>query len=239
MLARPAIPAPRARQAFTLLEVLLTLCLLVVLASMTWPVLSRPMANQRLRKAADRVQMEWVRARVKAMSNGCVYLFCYSAESDRYCLQSQLAPESVSEDGLTAGGLTAGGLTTGGQSAVGAAGTAGGAGWGAGGAGWTAGGETQDCRLPEGIRFVLGETAPDSRSQTTFAQPIAMPAQPTAAADETTAWAAPIYFYPDGITSTATVRLANEYGSTIDVSLRGLTGIATVGQVQTGGGTTP
>ncbi len=219
MLARPAIPAPLARHAFTLLEVLLTLCLLVVLASMTWPALSRPMANQRLRKAADRVQMEWVRARVKAMSDGCIYVFSYSAESDRYLIQSQLAPESVGQEGLTGGG----------QFATGSAGSAV---QGAGGAGWTAGGETQECSLPEGIRFVPGESAIGSPAQAT-------PAQPIAAAGETTARAAPIYFYPDGITSTTTVRLANEYGFTIDVSLRGLTGIATVGQVQAGTRTTP
>ncbi len=218
MVPRRPIPAPLARQAFTLLEVLLTLCLLVVLASMTWPVLSRPIAAQRLRKAASRVQMEWVRARVKAMSDGCIYMFNYSADSNRYVIQSQLAPESVGEGALTAGGLTAGSA---GRTAGGVA-----------GAGWTAGGVTQEGSLPEGIRFVLGETAIGSPAQAT-------PAQSVAAAGETAAWAAPICFYPDGITSTATVRLANEYGATIDVSLRGLTGIATVGQVQAGTRTTP
>jgi len=209
MVAHPVIPGPLARHAFTLLEVLLTLCLLVILASMTWPVLSRPLANQRLRKAADQVQMEWVRARVKAMSNGCVYLFHYAAESDGYSLQSQLAPESVTENGLS-----------------------GGAEYAASGAEGAAGGETRQRRLPEGIRFMVGETALDSRAQATLAQP-------TAPADEAAAWAMPIYFYPDGITSTATLRLVNEYGFTIEVSLRGLTGIATVGPVQAGGGPTP
>jgi len=55
------------RKATTLIEVLLVLALLVMLAAMTWPALDRPMADQRLRKAADRVRTAWVRARIDAM----------------------------------------------------------------------------------------------------------------------------------------------------------------------------
>jgi len=211
MVARPATSAPCARRAFTLLEVLLTLCLLVILASMTWPALSRPLANQRLRKAADRVQMEWIRARVKAMSDGCIYLFRYVPQSDQYSLQSQLAPESMVGDGM---GMNAG------------------AGYAAGGSNGAAPCEAQEHRLPEGIQFMLGDMAQDPRAQATAAAPVAP-------ADETAAWTAPIYFYPDGTTSTAMLRLANEYGFTIDVALRGLTGIPTVGPVQAGGGLSP
>ena len=38
-------------------------------------------------------------------------------------------------------------------------------------------------------------------------------------------------FYPDGTTSTSTVWLANEDEEVIPVWLRGLTGIATVGEI--------
>ena len=37
-----------------------------------------------------------------------------------------------------------------------------------------------------------------------------------------------IFFYSDGTCSDAQVQLANEYGSTITLSLRGLTGVVTV-----------
>ena len=88
--------SPRTdRRAVTLIEVLLVLALLVVLASMTWPALDRPMANQRLRKAADRVRTAWTRARIDAMSTGQTILFQCTLESDQYTIQSQAGPESV------------------------------------------------------------------------------------------------------------------------------------------------
>ena len=42
------------------------------------------------------------------------------------------------------------------------------------------------------------------------------------------AWSTPIFFYPDGSTSTAAVLLKNESGRCIEVRLRGLTGKGTV-----------
>jgi len=45
-----------------------------------------------------------------------------------------------------------------------------------------------------------------------------------------------ILFYPDGTSSTAVVTLTNQQGRSIDISLRGLTGLATVSDAQAGGG---
>jgi len=72
------------RLGFTLVEVLLTLCLLVVIASLAWPALDKPFANQRLRKSADRIRAAWCEARVDAMDAGTVYVFHYAIEGDRY-----------------------------------------------------------------------------------------------------------------------------------------------------------
>lgn len=72
------------RQGFTLVEVFLTLCLLVIIASFVWPVLHEPFANQRLKKSADRIRVQWCRARVDAMDDGAVYIFRYAIEGDRY-----------------------------------------------------------------------------------------------------------------------------------------------------------
>jgi prepilin-type N-terminal cleavage/methylation domain-containing protein len=47
-------------------------------------------------------------------------------------------------------------------------------------------------------------------------------------------WLGPVLFYPDGTSSDALLTLNNRVGRTIDVSLRGLTGVATVGVIQTG-----
>ena len=49
----------------------------------------------------------------------------------------------------------------------------------------------------------------------------------TASAEDNTAWSTPIFFYPDGSTSTAAVLLKNEAGRCMEVRLRGLTGTGT------------
>jgi hypothetical protein len=45
------------------------------------------------------------------------------------------------------------------------------------------------------------------------------------------AWAGPVVFNPDGTSTDATVLLINENQSTIRVTLRGMTGTVTLGEV--------
>lgn len=79
----------------TLLEILLTLSLLVILASLTWPALGRPMASQRLREAADQVRAEWVRARVRAMSSGETHVFRYTSNADGYTIEAYASEDDA------------------------------------------------------------------------------------------------------------------------------------------------
>jgi len=194
-------PSRRPRHAVTLVEVLLVLCLLVAIASIAWPSLERPLSNQRLRKAADLVRVVWGRARVRAMSTGETLVFRYSIEGDRYSVQRYAGPESV----------------TGAESTDGPAGTS--------------DYETDPAfmlgsepRLPDKMTFLSGETATDVRAES-----LTLEEAPTA--DGGQGWSDPILFYPDGSTSTATVVLRNEYDRSIELSLRGLTGVITVGEV--------
>ena len=83
------------RRAITLLEVLLVLALLVILSAMTWPALDRPMANQRLRKAADQVRTAWTRARVEAMTTGQTFAFRCTIGENRFEIAAQAGPEAV------------------------------------------------------------------------------------------------------------------------------------------------
>jgi hypothetical protein len=201
---RPKSVCP-GRHAFTLLEVLLTLCLLVMLGALTWPSLSRPLANQRLRSAADQVRTGWARARVAAISSGRVYAFRYAPDSDRYSVRlfdsSEFSMEGEGTEGSTAVEGEAGGA----QGFV-----------------------SPEQRLPEGVLFAAGEKLPEAN-----AAPLAAGSMP--ASEDGFAWAEPILFHPDGTTSTAQVRLVNEYGATVEVSLRGLTGLSTVGPLARGG----
>ena len=84
MIARHRQSARYDRQGVTLVEVLLTLCLLVVIASLVWPTLGKPFANQRLKKSADRIRAAWCEARVDAMDTGNVYVFLHAIEGERY-----------------------------------------------------------------------------------------------------------------------------------------------------------
>lgn len=194
-------PSPRAnRKAITLIEVLLVLALLVVLAAMTWPAMGRPMANQRLRKAADKVRTEWAKARIEAMSTGQTMVFRCTLDSGDYTMEAQAGPESVSFISSSTEGEFD---ETSSES--------------------TEAISTTTRKLPEDIKFVDGEVAFDTRAT------ILTDGSMETNTDSDSQGMDPILFFPDGTTSTATLILENRYQRRIELSLRGLTGVVTVG----------
>ncbi len=214
MTIRRRMTARSDRQAFTLVEVLLVLALLVVLASLSWPALTFPMANQALRSAADELRTSWSRARVAAMTSGSTYEFrAYTAPQgalvpkgeqrrDYYTIDRQLTPEASADLSTAEFQAVEQGFVEEGSPPL-----------------------VVNGRLAEGIRFEGGETAADSRAQT--ASPDVSPGlnQGLPVGD-------PVFFYPDGTTSTSRLRLQNEYGRWMELSIRGLTGVVTVGPIQ-------
>ncbi len=82
------------RRAFTLMELMLTLSLLVIIAALAWPVMDGPLANLRMRKAADKVRAEWVSARVEAMDTGRTFVFRYVPEKDRFVVKPHVRTET-------------------------------------------------------------------------------------------------------------------------------------------------
>lgn len=191
------------RRAITLVEILLVLCLLLIIASMAWPVLDKTFDAQRLRKAADQVRAEWARARVKALSTGRIHIFQYAVGADRYATHRRVS--SQVDAGGAARDVPPGFTQASYHNPT------------------PFGGER---KLPEGVRFVASETIVDSR-----AEMVAADADSFRSAD--LGWSEPIFFYPDGTTSTARLVLKNRRGRTIELALRGLTGVVTVGDVQT------
>ncbi len=193
--------SPRTdRRAVTLIEVLLVLALLVVLASMTWPALDRPMANQRLRKAADRVRTAWTRARIDAMSTGQTLLFRCTLESNQYTIQSQTGPESVEFISSSTDGQFNESESPSEEPL-----------------------STKTRTLPEDVQFVDGVVAFDTRAA------ILTEGNDTMTSEIEGQSLNPVFFFPDGTTSTATLILENKYQRRIELSLRGLTGVITVG----------
>ncbi len=81
--------------------------------------------------------------------------------------------------------------------------------------------------LPDGITFAPPPIAD-----------MAMPASNSGNPDDSSSedaqgasWSAPIYFHPNGTTSSATIRLRNAYGRALELTLRGETGVVTVSDV--------
>ena len=83
------------RRAFTLVEVLLTLAIVVIISGLAWVSLQGPFARQRLRSAADAVRSEWCQARVDAMKSGHTYSFRYKVRGSHYHLGPQEADPSA------------------------------------------------------------------------------------------------------------------------------------------------
>ena len=142
MVAYRLEPNSQTRRAMTLLEVLLVLALLAIIAAITWPALERPLASQRLRKAADAIQAEWVRARVDAMSSGQTCVFQFALDENRYWVEQTDGPEAVVTSDASVGSPI--------RSPAASAGST--------------GTQRSEEELPEGVTFAGGETAYDTRA---------------------------------------------------------------------------
>jgi hypothetical protein len=77
--------------------------------------------------------------------------------------------------------------------------------------------------LPEGVAFAAGEVTED--------MPLSAVASFDARSAGETEWSEPILFYCDGTATSAKVTLVDRRGRAVEVALRALTGVATVGEV--------
>jgi prepilin-type N-terminal cleavage/methylation domain-containing protein len=208
----------RPLRGFTLFEVLLTLCLLAVIAAIIWPNLEKTFRNQRLRKAADQIQTQWCKARIKSMSTGCLLVFRYEIDGGKYRLdavtldgayvavdQTSSSPASTYNAETNSADSTSNSQNN--QNNTAAAATS----------------SALDKTLPEGITFVGSESVVDSRA--------AMTINNISSAEA--GWSEPIFFYPDGTTSTARLILRNKEYRAIELFLRGFTGVVKISDVTT------
>ena len=204
--ASPNTPRDRRRNAFTLLELVLVLMLMVIVAGLAVPSLSRSIAGHRLRTSGDMIRTEWTRARSKAMKSGRIHVVQYQAGGDQFQTQPWIAADDLLEASSQA-------LMSQSQNATMPAPASGLA--------------AQPERLPEGVLFVDSQATPDTRAQLVAAQA----PMPTATGG---VWSEPLLFYPDGTTSTAQLTLQNRRGRRTTIELRGLTGVSRVAQTPAG-----
>ena len=198
------------RRGITLLEMLLVLALLVAIAAIAMPTVSRPLENHRLRKSADQIRAEWTKARAKAMETGRTYVFRYQPDLDGY----QVEPWYSDEDYLESSELT-----------------------GVGGLGTPIAGpvplisnQTSSAalkHLPEDMVFAASDTTQEAREQLAVLGTDALQNQDLSLS-------APIFFYPDGTSSTARLFVKNPRERYIKLTLRGLTGVVYVSDLLAG-----
>ena len=180
-----------ARAGFSLLEIILVTTLMVIIASLSLPAMSKFFVSQKLEKSGERVRIEMARARVKAIRSGEVYAFMFRPSMTQF----SVVPFN--------GTLNEGSILREEQS-------------------YGLDNRVSEFsfdieRLPVGTVFVAAETIEGGRA-----------VQAVEDSGVSVSQMIPVLFYPDGTSQDAVLILRNEAGDEVKVSLRGLTGQATV-----------
>ena len=182
------------------------LAIVVLMVGLTIPALALPLDNQRLRRGADQVRAQWAKARANAMEHGRTYVFRYEAGTDTFAVEPWLSGDDYLEsDQLLSLGMDATGNGNVAPNMLAA----------------------RPQKLPENVVFLASETTADIRAQLVAT---ANPDQAAVAQANP-----PIFFYPDGTTSTARIMIANQRERYVMLTMRGLTGVVEVTGLQNRG----
>ena len=244
------LPMLRFRSTgFTFIEVTLVLVILILISSLGIPAMRGTLLRQQLQSSASQIRGEWHEARARAMEDS--QILCMRAKiggstliisrvldahytaglssrqtTSRFDANNQLDP--FEKGGFTGGAedfiLRDPELITGGRDAI-------------------------IIELPKTVvvadvivvveeraAFYLGMTAPGEQVNTMDGSEEYFEIEEILAGEirygETPSaegiWSSPIFFYPDGSTSTAAMLLKNEIGRCMEIRLRGFTGTSTV-----------
>jgi Tfp pilus assembly protein PilE len=204
---------PPVRRGYTLVEMLFVQGVIVVLVTMSWPALRHSLSKSRLRNAARSVCVELAHARLESIESGNSHEFRYQPNTGRYEIRQNAVPldegtespfldASFSSDTVP---LSAANDASGQQENL-----------------------LHIGQLPEDIRFadLAGEEASLRDEDISHDDPA------NDIRKEDDGWSEPVIFYPSGTTTTTSFRIAGSRGFYVDVRLRGLTGVATIGELQ-------
>ena len=205
---------------YTLIEMLIVLGLVTALATLSWPALRKPLDKARLRDAAKQIRVELARTRLKAVQTGVAHRFRYQPGNNLFEIGPLWAePERDEPEFNSVGNAELGSMpplnASGHQSLQ---------------------KQTRRKRLSDGVQFAdlslrIDDPLdfPDSQNQTQ-SDPELEDASP---ADENQFdWSAPIVFQSNGSTKNAHIVLVGQRGFHVEVTLRGLTAAATIGDLQ-------
>lgn len=201
------------RAGYTLFEMLMVQGLLVMMVAASWPMLRSPLGKNQLTDAARQVRVELVKARHKAIETGVAQQFRFQPGAKTFEVTPVIAkkPEvsarnrtPISKDNSI---LAMNDSETDTPAAV-------------------------HRELPDGVLFC---EAAESATEEEQAGSTSISAdrgnrRENAFANEDEEWSAPILFQPNGRTSDAKIRLKGKRNFEIEVALRGMTGIPTIGE---------
>ncbi|PQO42489.1 hypothetical protein [Blastopirellula marina] len=184
---------------FTLLELLLVLVILVAMLGIGLPAMLTSLNGHRLSVSAEKVQIEFMRARVDAMESGRIRMFRFQPETGNFTVAPFIRSSDELENNLagTSQGIGVSSVVM--QSAE---------------------QETLSETLEEGVVFLANNVETDMRSYEL--------AQEQGGDLELSGWSSPVLFYPDGTTSDAVIYLRGDNSRITSVKLRGLTGVARI-----------
>ena len=208
------------RAAFSLIEVILVLAILVAISAIVVPSVSDSLRRQRLRSSADSLRGQWERARLTAMKTGQAQIFSCVPETGDYTIEPYMSDTDILSASAGATVMTSGGPVV--QATSDATTT------------MPAASSTEGKQLEEGITFVSCAVSTDMRAVTV--------AQSQGGMAAVGAMNQSVMFYPDGSTSTAEVTVQDSTGKQRAVRMRGLTGttqVLTPGDVPTAVAATP
>ncbi len=206
----------RHRSGFSLVELLIVMAVLAAVAALTVPAMRGPLDKSRLTGAAKQLQAALAKARALAIREGSSIHFRYEISGDHYVIERAPSQASmlvtVLED-PTGEATAPSGLTT--ESARPSAPDS-----DAASAAASASPILRDGQLPTGVTFAEPwELASDSGVTEALSEA-------TSAGIGRRRWSDPIRFAPSGRTSDHVVRLAGQRDFFVDVTLRGLTAMA-------------
>jgi prepilin-type N-terminal cleavage/methylation domain-containing protein len=200
------------RKAFTLLELLLVLAILVALAGIAVPTFESMVTSRKLGESIQQLMNELKAARVAAMRTGQAQVMRATLQTRDYSISPWLGG-TESQD-ASAGATVMG---TDGQVVATEKGASGGVSTSAVDA------SSGLKQLSSGVQFSAIETLVDSRNALELQN--SGEVMPTAGAAVTTdGLSSPLLVYPDGSTTTAQIVLVDQSGRRMAIQIRGVTG---------------
>ncbi len=206
----------RPRQTgFTLTELLIVMAVLVLLVSVSLPAVRRPLRKSELREAARELCGTLGRTRLEAIESGIIQQFRYRPGTAQFVVAPASSPIDDQPAAIEESELDSEDSTTLAEQAV--------------GLDDPAESKIERLELPAGILFADPAESLEPVEGDLGMSPVEASVPVLA---EESAWSRAVIFYPNGKATSATFRLRGREDYYVDVSLRGLTGAATIGEIR-------